>query len=235
VAERFGFGFAVSVDALWNLVGSGLDADELLASVDGEFVDMFADEFEPPVTLTGCARDVLTGRLDDGLDYPYARLVEPLLTVVAEPLGMIHIAHTYYLSNDTFGRWNPVLKALGLRRLAALWAAPNCAFPWPRGRSATVDWPCVTEYAPAALVEIGAELATDWRSGLDGLADSALADADLAEPARREWAADVRVELGDSLDQLRDWVDRAARPWTSHRRCVEPSGNSLVVVTDGSQ
>jgi hypothetical protein len=35
---------------------------------------------------------VPAGELDQDHAYPYARLVEPLLTVVAEPLGMIHMA-----------------------------------------------------------------------------------------------------------------------------------------------
>ena len=229
MTERFVYGFAVSLDRLWDLVGSGLDADELLATVDREFIDMFADEFAPPISLNGCARDVLTGRLVEDRAYPYARLVEPVLTLVAEPLGMIHMAYTYYLPNDAFGRWNPVLETLGLRRLAALWATRNCAFPWPRGRSPVVDWPCVTELAPAALVDVGAELARDWRTGLGMLADTALTDGG------QDVAAGARGELGGGLHQLTDWVERAAAPWTSDRRCVGPTGNSLVLVMDGGQ
>jgi hypothetical protein len=234
MTERFVYGFAVSPDRLWDLVGSGLDADELLATVDREFLDMFADEFASPISLNGCARDVLAGRLDEDRAYPYARLVEPLLTLVAEPLGMIHMAHTYYLPNDAFGRWNPVLEMLGLSRLAALWGAANCAFPWPRHTSPLVDWPCVTELPAAALVEVGAELAREWRTGLGTLADSVLSDAAPTD-GHDEWAAAVRVELGEGLDQLGDWVGLAARPWRSDRRCVEPTGNSLVLVMDGGQ
>ena len=132
MAERFVFGFAVSVDALEGLVGSRLDADELLATVSNEFVDMFDDEFSSEITLTRCMRNVLAGHLDENLAYPYARLVEPILTVVAEPLGMIHMAHTYYLPNESFGRWNRRW-ALGFGRLAALWGTASCAFPWRVG------------------------------------------------------------------------------------------------------
>jgi hypothetical protein len=149
--ERFVYGFVVSTDALWDLVGSGLDASELLRGVDNEFIDMFEDEFESEPGLTRYAEDVLSGRLDPDRAYPYTRLVEPILTMVAEPLGMIHMAYTCYLPNDSFGRWNPVLAAIGLPRLAAAWAEPNCPFPWPRGSKARSDWPCVTELAAGEL------------------------------------------------------------------------------------
>jgi hypothetical protein len=228
VAERFVFGFVVSVDALERLVGSQLDADELLATVSSEFVDMFDDEFESEISLNRCVRDVLAGNLDEDLAYPYARLVEPVLTVVAEPLGMIHMALTYYLPNDSFGRWNPVLEALGLGRLAALWGTANCAFPWPRGRTPVKDWPRVTEISPPALNEISPELASDWRTRLAALPDSVVADdADAATSAR--------TELGEGLSQLAGWVQRATGPWVSERRCVESTGNSLILVMDGGQ
>jgi hypothetical protein len=224
VAERFVYGFVVSVDALQGLVGSQLDGGTLLADVSDEFIEMFDDEFDSSLTLVSCANEVLAGDLVEDHAYPYARVVEPLLTVVAEPLGMIHMALTYYLPNDSFGRWNPVLDALGLNRLAALWGVGNVAFPWPRGRTPLQDWPCITELAPTAL----AELAGDWRVRLAALPSSLLAeDPDLA--------ADARAELHDGLDELARWVELAAGPWSSQRRCVAPSGNSLILVMDGGQ
>lgn len=228
MAERFVFGFVVSADALWNLVGSRLDAGEVLAGVDSEFVEMFDDEFEAQISLTGCAAEVLGGSLDEEHAYPYARLVEPLLTVVAEPLGTIQVAETYYLPNDSFGRWNPVLATLGLTRLASLWGTGNCAFPWPRDRTPTWDWPCVTELSPTALAEISAELAGDWPARLTTVTDSVLA----ADPAA---AAESRSELSEGLGQLAAWAERATGAWASQRRCVAATGNSLVLVTDGSQ
>jgi hypothetical protein len=230
VTERFVYGFVVSVDALWGLVGSRLDADELLATVSREFTDMFDDEFESQLSLVRCVRDVLNGDLDKDLAYPYARLVEPVLTVVAEPLGMIHMAMTYYLPNDSFGRWNPALEALGLDQLAGLWGSANCAFPWPRDQAPMPLWPRVTELSPSAMTAVSVELARGWRAGL-----AALPDAVLADGAAAAGAVDARTELGEGLDQLTDWVERARGPWTSQRRCVGPTGNSLLLVMDGGQ
>ena len=230
MAERFVFGFVVDVDALWDLVGSGLDANELLADVDREFVEMFDDEFDAETSLRSCVQEVLGGVLDESHAYPYARVVEPLLTVVAEPLGMIHMACTYYLPNDSFGRWNPVLATLGLSRLTATWASANCAFPWPRGRRLTRGWPCVTELAPPILAELAAELTSDWRVRLTAVADSALADG-----GDSDLAAETRTELKDGLEQVAAWVERARTRGTSRRRCVAPDGNSLVLVMDGGQ
>ena len=164
--ERFVYGFVVSTDALWGLVGSGLDAGELLRGVDNEFIDMFEDEFESEPGLTRYTEDVLGGRLDPERAYPYTRLVEPILTMVAEPLGIIHMAYTCYVPNDSFGRWNPVLAGIGLPRLAAAWAEPNCPFPWPRGSKARSDWPCVTELAAGELAAVAAELDAGWRDAL---------------------------------------------------------------------
>ena len=228
--ERFVYGFVVSTDALWDLVGSGLDASELLRGVDNEFIDMFEDEFESEPGLTRYAEDVLGGRLDPDRAYPYTRLVEPILTMVAEPLGMIHMAYTCYLPNDSFGRWNPVLAAIGLPRLAAAWAEPNCPFPWPRGSKARSDWPCVTELAAGELATVAAELDAGWRDALAALPDSTLADD--ADP--RE-AAGARTELAEDLAELTTWVDQARAPWSSRRRCVAADGNSLVLVMDGGQ
>jgi hypothetical protein len=230
MAERFVYGFVVSLDALWGLVGSQLDADELLVGVDDEFTEMFDDEFDSGPSLTESVRDVLTGHLVESRAYPYVRVVEPILTLVAEPLGMIHVASTYYLPNDSFGRWNPVLEALGLVHVAQVWGRANCAFPWPRGRSPLLDWPCVTELGPPILAEVSTELAGDWPARLSELPDSVLADDGDAA-----LAADVRTELGDGIAQLARWAARAADTPASRRRCVGPKDNSLVLVMDGGQ
>jgi hypothetical protein len=226
--ERFVYGFVVATDALWTLVGSGLDAQDLLRDVDNEFIDMFDDEFD---SAPGhYAADIFAGRLDPQRAYPYTRLVEPILTMVAEPLGMIHMANTCYLPNDSFGRWNPVLAAIGLPRLAAVWASLNCPFPWPRGTTPRRDWPCVTELAPDDLTAVTIELEAGWRGAL-----AALPDATVADGADPELAAATRAELTDDLDELTSWVDQARAPWSSRRRCVAADGNSLILVMDGGQ
>jgi len=228
MAERFVFGFVASADALPGLVGSRLDASELLSGVSAEFVEMFDDEFQGGLSLTDCAAEVLAGDLSEDHAYAYARLVEPLLTVVAEPLGMIHMALTYYLPNDSFGRWNPVLSAVGLSRLASLWG--TVSFPWPLGRTPIPDWPCITQLSPTALAEVAAELSGDFQTRLIGLPDSLLAD-----DADADLAAETRAELTDGLVSLAQWVERATAPWTSQRRGVSPVGNSLILVMDGGQ
>jgi hypothetical protein len=160
--------------------------------------------------------EVLSGRLDEEHAYPYGRVVEPLLSVVGEPLGMIHMALTYYLDNDSFGRWNPVLDAIGLTKTAAQWGAANCCFPWPAGGSPTCDWPRITALRSADLDEVAAELASDWR-------------------ARLRLEEDTREELSGGLDQLKGWVRQARGSWESRRRCVKATDNSIVLVMDGGQ
>jgi hypothetical protein len=227
MAERFVFGFVVSVDRLWELVGSRLDPGDVLDGVSDEFIDMFEDEYKS-LSLHGCAAEVLDDRLDAEHAYPYARLVEPLLTTVAEPVGMIHMADTYYLPNDSFGRWNPVLHDLGLARLASLWGVGNCGFPWSRDATPRRDWPCITELPAPQLPALSAELAGDWRPRLAGLPDSVLAEDSSA-------VAPSRTELEAGLDDLSDWIVRAMDLRTSPRRCVARTGNSLILVTDGGQ
>jgi len=216
MAERFVYGFVVADDALQALVGSGLDPDEVLHGVSDEYVEMFNDEFGGRLSLIDCADDVLSGQLEDGQAYPYARVVEPILSVVGEPLGMIHMALTYYLENDSFGRWNPVLEEIGLSRTSALWAAANCSFPWPKGSKPRCDWPCVTMLRPEDLATVSGELASGWRG-------------------RLRLDEDTRDELSAGLVQLRGWVREASSPWASSRRCVAATGNSLVLVMGGGQ
>jgi hypothetical protein len=236
VSERVVNGFVVSPVGLWKLVGSGADPEELVAGVGNEYGDFenFDEELSDEgyeVTMVDCARHVVTGELDPELSYPYARLVEPLLTAVAEPMGAyIQLAATYYLPNDSFKRWPPVLEPIGLPALAAAWGQPNFTFPWPPDAQPAEDWPTVTEISAATLPVIAAELAGDWRTCLAALPDDVLAAAD-----RLDWAADARQELDDGLTRLANWVTRAAGPWESTRRGVAATGNSLILIMDGDR
>jgi hypothetical protein len=55
---------SASADTLAGLVGSRLDASELLAGVSAEFVEMFDDGFDGRTSLTNCAAEVLAGDLE---------------------------------------------------------------------------------------------------------------------------------------------------------------------------
>jgi hypothetical protein len=235
VAERNVHGFVVSPDRLRRLVGSGLDAEALMTGVSDRFVAMFDEQFDGQLGLVDCVAEVLHGRLEEIHAYAYARVVEPLLTMVAEPMvterrGQIFMIDTYSLPNDDFGCWNPVLQALGLDHLAALWALDNCAFPWPPHSPVTAGWPCITALAVPDLTRIRGELDSDWRPRLAALPDDILAD-----DGDQDEAQDSRDELTDGLNKLQKWVQRALRPADSPRRCVDPTGNTLVLVMDGSQ
>src|SRR5262245_39076220 len=197
MTERFVYGFVASTEALFGLVGSGLDTDEVLGEVPDEFVEMFDDEFDGEISVQQCVTEFLAGRLDPERTYPYARAVEPLLMAVAEPVGTFQMLETYYLANDSFGRWNPVLKRIGLPRLGKLWAAPNLTFPWPDASTERSDWPCITEFGPAALAEVETELTADWRGALAELPDDVLVEDD--GPVRAQFA---REELAESLEAL---------------------------------
>lgn len=220
MAERYVRGYAVPHQGLSSLVGTRkLTGAECLARVDPDIVEEVSmtldlDEGE----LRELLDEIFGGQLDRECAYEYLRMLELVLAARGFALdGEIDVVMTYYLPNDSFGRWNPVLRELGLTRLAALWAEPNLPFPWEKPSG--VDWPAVTGLAPDELNRLGAELGGDWRAAL-----KALDPLKLVEPGRDADLPDVRDELTRGLERLADWVVAA---------CSRRTG--LVLWMDGDQ
>ena len=178
-----------------------------------------ADIAEGKVLAIAALTSLFGKRLDRDMEYEYARVLELVLNDVGVPFAKteateIYLGHTYHVPNDDPGCWNPFLRALGLPRLAAVWASDNLAFPWaePLG----TGWPVWTVLAPKALPAIAAELAPLTRAHLDALPTEQLTDSP-------EYADETRDELWDGLVKLRKWIARTT------------PGNSLVLAMDGDQ
>lgn len=208
MAERFVNGYAVSHGALSSMVGTATARGaDLLAEVDAYLVE------EVSMTL-GVDQEALAELLDEIFQgdlvsdhaYQYLRALEIILnarTVRLEP--DIEMVVTYYLPNDSDGRWNPVLRQLGLTELAESWAEPRLQFPWSNSeRPSPVAWPLVTGLTPSDLCLIKGELATGWRNALGAL------DACFLTERGHAAAAAARNELTTGLEILTAWVNQAA-------------------------
>lgn len=180
----------------------------------------------------GTLMSLLEGRPKRAEAYEYARVLELVLNHVARPLAPtesreILLGATYHVPHDDFGCWNPFLRALGLPRLARLWAAQNFAFPWSR-RPEKIDWPIWTVLDSATLPLIGAELRPLTRRHLDALPTRALAD----DP---QGADGTRDELWQGLHRLRGWVETVQAPEPASTLGRSRRGNALILLMDGDE
>lgn len=232
MAERFVRGYVVSPERLLALVGSGFPVKGPLtrrSEVREEVEETLAgDGWE--VSIDDALEHLSRGDLDPGLAYVYRRVSELVLGAFAIRLpGEIELVLTYYLPNDSAGRWDPVLRSMGCSRLAKLWAADNVAFPWRRRpRGVSFDWPGLSLLPSAELAAIAAELAAPRK------APDELLRPDLDGEAA-ELLAEARAELGRGLRRLRSWVARASAEQTRAKPAVAPSGNALLLWMDGDQ
>ncbi|MCL2777198.1 MAG: hypothetical protein FWD73_04275 [Polyangiaceae bacterium] len=238
MAERFVRGWKVAPDRLQGLVGSKqLAAVEVLKSeananyLNDVFMTLGDDKAEGKKVVKNALEAIFKGPLELEQAYEYARVTELLLNHAARPCGdEILMQLTYYMPNDAFGRWNPVLKILGLPVLAGLWGETNLTFPWPGGTS-DVDWPAWTLLQGASLEAIEAELKPITREHLNALSDAALVDEEGAN-----WGAnDCRDELWAGLEQLRSWVTEVRCDEAKDGLAFAKQGNSLLLLMDGSQ
>jgi hypothetical protein len=232
MAERFVRGYVVSSELMLELVGSGFPVkgpltrrtdtrEEIEETLEGDGWEISVD------TALG---HISRGELDRELAYVYRRVSELVLGSFALRLpGELELVLTYYLPNDTFGRWNPALRAMGCSRLARLWAADNFSFPWRRRpRGAALDWPALTLIPASVLPAVAGELASTPR------AHDALLRPDLDGPAD-ELLAESRAELTRGLRRLRSWIARAAGPQAKTRPALAGRGNDLLLWMDGDQ
>ncbi|MCY1062751.1 hypothetical protein [Nannocystis sp. SCPEA4] len=238
MSDRFVRGWKVSPEKLQALVGKKqLEAKAVLESRANEesleeVVMTLGDESEEEGTkIAGDAlAAIMGGELNSDDAYAYGRVTELLLNHIAKPLAAddeIVMELTYHVPGAEFGCWNPLLKALKLRRLAKTWARGNFAFPWAKGKPRS-DWPAWTLIAGDDLEVVAAELEPLTRKQLDALPVALLAH-DEAD------AAETRDELWEGLKTLRKWVKTARRDEKKERLGVAIQGNALVLLMDGDQ
>ena len=172
------------------------DVDGMLDGYDAElrddvFMTLGEGEHADGAALAREALDELKrGQWVAGHEYEYTRVTEFILSAVGHAFPeAIEMVTTYYLPNEAFGRWNPVLEKIGCPKLAKVWGENNMSFGWP-----ITDWPVFTRIENAALEAIGAELsgageAPDEMLGLD--------------------PSSIRVELEQGLATLHRWIAHA--------------------------
>lgn len=228
MSERFVLGFTLAPGALDALVGSRRPLRAVLSKAPRAVRQGIEEQFEydsgGELTPAAIVQEILSGELDREHAYEYARVVELLASAVGKPLGTIEVVLSYSLPNDSAGRWNPVLKQLGLPALAKAWAAPNLRFPWAKRvrekglKRVLPDWPFRTVLDTKALSTLSRELASPWRARLDALGAKWLVDR------HDEWLEELRAELGAGLATLARWV-KAARG----------KRQELLLIMDGDQ
>jgi len=244
MAERIVRGWKVSLQKLAELVGSQcLTAREILTSelnspcLEDVLMTLGEGDAEDGTQIAeGALTAILAGKLEHEAAYDYARVIEPLLNRVAIPLGntegdQILLQLTYYFPNDSHGRWNPVLQACNLPKLAVAWAAPNVDFPWTGSAGPDREdypWPVWTCFDVSMLPELAAELGRVTKQQIDALSVEILVED-------RESVDDCRNELWQGLQRLRGWIDRAQAPQEAEGVAWTKTGNVLMLVMDGDQ
>ncbi|MBK6696510.1 MAG: hypothetical protein IPG50_30610 [Myxococcales bacterium] len=254
MSERFVRGWKLSVAKLAGLIGTGAPtaAEVLRSEANAKCLDDVlaslgrGHQADGAAKATQALEDIFRGVPAKERAADYARVTELCLNHLGEPLAVAYetewreptdqivLQVTYDLPNDTHGRWNPVLEACGLTKLAATWAQPNLDFPWASGQAperGRWPWPVWTVVGASMLGELEAELGGLSRATVDALPDECLAD-----PVSAEWAASCREELWLGLDRLRAWVVSArAATLEPTGLAVLPSANDLVLLMDGDQ
>ncbi|MBW2730917.1 MAG: hypothetical protein JRH20_00905 [Deltaproteobacteria bacterium] len=205
MAERFVAGYTVASGALSGLVGARtLQGADLLRGVDEDFVeDLTATLDLEEEELISLLDEIFSGELQEEHASEYLRVLELILVARCNKLeSELELVLTYYLPNDTSGRWNPVLAALGMSTLAKQFGETTLAFPWKH--VSNVIWPGVMAFTPAKLRVLRVELDGDWRGRLQALPVGLLINAD------SDWdPAECRTELEEGLSTLSTWVDVA--------------------------
>ena len=241
MSERFVRGWKVSPKKLLGLVGSKRwSAKDVLKSRANAACrsDVFmtlgdGEEAEGKATSEELVGAILSGKLDRQGGYGYARVLELRLNHAARPLtrgpsSEILLQLTYAVPNDSHGRWNPILRALKMPKLAKAWASTNLAFPWS-GSKGKVDWPVWTVLDDATLRAVAVELRGVTKARIDALPPKLL-----VEPSF-DWLDDCRKELFDGLKRLAKWVDLARAPEKTEGPAWTKTGNALVLSMDGDQ
>lgn len=220
MAERWVFGFRVDVPKLDEVVGSGRSASDVIGSLITSEEDELLEEWgDDPITAEQAIAEITAATLDKNRGYEYRRVTGLIAESVGERFGdEIDVVCTYYLPNDSHGRWNPVLDAIGLPKLAACWGTSNSPFPWKDGPIHT-DWPIATILEAKQVCALSAELDAFERTTLQELSSELLVDDGDEDNAR-----EVREELNAGLDTLASWCRQAMeKEW------------GLLLIMDGSQ
>jgi hypothetical protein len=230
MSERFLEGFVISPAALSARIGTPDVGAKAIRKKLGKKpivkdMDMTLGDGDPKrgKALVDAALDALAhgAPFTDVSAYHLTRVTALVLHAYADPLGTIELVP--FVEGDSFGLWNPALAALGLRTLAKEWCKAPFPFPFAkRTRATTVGWP-LTTLVGASLMAWKKELASPWEKRLATMPDRPFIDKKYGTGPER--IAETKEDLLRSLEDLRSWVDRAAKK----------KGNALVLVLDGDQ
>ncbi len=235
MSERFVRGWKVSPKKLRDLVGSeATTARVIVASKANARVrtDVFmtlgdGEAADGKALVLSTLDEILGGKLRKEARYDYARVLELVLNAEALPMkGEILMQLTYAAPNDTHGRWNPMLRALGLKKLAKVWGTATLA--WPLAKAKPIDWPTWMLLEGATLRAVADELATVTRARVDALPAAIVAD-------QEDWVADARTELLEGLGQLRAWTKSALAPERREGLLWSKKECALLLSMDGDQ
>jgi hypothetical protein len=190
------------------------------------------DRSEGAAIADAALTSILDARLKPDQAYAYARVTEMLLNHVAVRVAnndssQIAMQLTYHVPNDESGRWNPILKACRLPKLAKAWGQANFPFPWSRGKPKS-DWPVWTVLDPSKLDPIALELNTATKEQFRAVPDRMLSEDE-------DCVVDCRKELLSGLKRLRGWVEKARAPEKRVGPAWERRGNALILLMDGDR
>jgi len=238
MSDRFVAGWKVAPEKLLTVSGSlSVRARDVLASKanarckkDVLMTLGSGDAARGKSAVDGAISEILAGELIRDHAYHYARVLELLLNDVALPLSRlpndeIRLEWTYHANNSSHGRWNPLLAACGLPKLAKVWASANVAFPWP-SRGPKVEFPQWTMIDAKLLPAIAKELSGLDKERVDALPDRAFL---------RDTANESREELWAGLQRLYKWIDIARTAEKKEGTAWAKSGNALFLKMDGDR
>jgi hypothetical protein len=251
MSERFVRGWKVSVQKLYELIGSRqvtasqvIDSSENAKCRQDVLMSLGqGDEAQGRTIAEKALTAVLDGQLEFDQSYKYARVMELLFNHVGlplardyspsqrDPLDQILLQLTYAVPNESHGRWNPLLEECKLPKLAKAWAAPNFAFPWADADGpdkGAWPWPLWTVYSSSALSELEDELKTLTKERMSAIPIAILSDDEESAEACRE-------ELWDGLRRLGIWINAAQAAQAAQGLGWTKQGNALVTLMDGDQ
>jgi len=224
MSERFLEGFVVDLAKLQKLVGTPKLAAKAVRAKTNKHVlpdvDMTLGDGEEddgkPITDAALAQ-LASGKVKKDNAYALARVNTIVLHAYAKWLGTIEVP---YVAGDSFGLWNPVFKALGMKTIAKEYGLSSFAFPFKKSQN--VDWPISTVVTGKSLAAWNTELAGDWAKKFPALPDAPFTDKKYGPNA--DEIAYAKADLPPAFATLKKWVATAVK-----------AKQSLVLILDGDQ